>query len=82
MDEQMRIEVLGLAGSPRRGGNTDVLLDAFLMGREKRGLIRVCYRLHRCRLRRAMTVMAAHEMVSVLSRMIFKPLLNGLSLLM
>ena len=37
MDEQMRIEVLGLAGSPRRGGNTDVLLDAFLNGARRAG---------------------------------------------
>ena len=37
MDERTRIEVLGLAGSPRRGGNTDRLLDAFLSGARKAG---------------------------------------------
>ena len=32
MDEQTESMVLGLAGSPRRDGNTDTLLDAFLAG--------------------------------------------------
>ena len=37
MDERMKINVLGLAGSPRRGGNTDRLLDAFLDGAQQAG---------------------------------------------
>ncbi len=37
MNEQMKIKVLGLAGSPRRDGNTDRLLDAFLAGARNTG---------------------------------------------
>ena len=37
MDEQASGMVLGLAGSPRRGGNTDGLLDAFLVGARQAG---------------------------------------------
>lgn len=33
------IEVLGLAGSPRKGGNSDLLLDAFLQGTQKAGAV-------------------------------------------
>ena len=31
------IKVLGIAGSPRNGGNSDILLDAFLEGAKSRG---------------------------------------------
>ena len=37
MDEQTESMVLGLAGSPRRDGNTDKLLDAFLAGARQVG---------------------------------------------
>ena len=37
MDEQTESMVLGLAGSPRRDGNTDTLLDAFLAGARQVG---------------------------------------------
>lgn len=37
MDRQTRLMVLGLAGSPRRKGNTDLLLEAFLSGAESVG---------------------------------------------
>ena len=31
------IKILGLAGSPRKGGNSDLLLDAFLQGAQRAG---------------------------------------------
>ncbi len=37
MDEQTNSLVLGLAGSPCRGGSTDKLLDAFLAGAQEAG---------------------------------------------
>jgi multimeric flavodoxin WrbA len=33
----MKVKVLGIAGSPRRGGNTDLLLDEALRGAEEAG---------------------------------------------
>ena len=32
-----KVKVLGLSGSPRRGGNTDILLEEMLKGAEERG---------------------------------------------
>ncbi|MCD6136369.1 flavodoxin family protein [Candidatus Bipolaricaulota bacterium] len=37
MTEQLHAKVLALAGSPRRGGNTDMLLEAFLEGARAAG---------------------------------------------
>ncbi len=37
MNGKTRLKVLGLAGSPRRKGNTDILLEAFLRGAESVG---------------------------------------------
>ena len=31
------IKILGVSGSPRKGGNTDILLDNFLKGAESAG---------------------------------------------
>ena len=40
---------MGLFGSPRRGGNTDILLDEFLRGCTERGA--ACERIRICELR-------------------------------
>jgi len=37
MGNKRQIRVLGIAGSPRRGGNTETLLDRFLAGAESAG---------------------------------------------
>jgi multimeric flavodoxin WrbA len=47
------VKILGISGSPRRGGNTDVILDSFLAGARQAGAetVKVClrdYAIHGC----------------------------------
>lgn len=39
MADETRIKVLGIVGSPRRGGNTDVMVDHVLKGAEEAGAV-------------------------------------------
>jgi hypothetical protein len=36
---EIKVKVIGIYGSPRMGGNSDLLLDNALLGAKKRGLM-------------------------------------------